>query len=670
MEPLVAVYTGEDRYAFVSYSHVDQSAVWAEIACLNENGVNVWFDDGINPGSVWRDEVALALASCSVVLFFVSPDSVRSEHCQQELNFALTRGKDVLCVYLDSTTLPPGMELSLSDKQAILRHEMSDRAYRSRLTESLRGFLAGERSYDTPMVSLVGDDVPSHDEQSIAVLPLTNRNLEADLDYLTEGIAEELVRGLTEIKGLRVAPHLAASQLGRTPIVEVGARLNVRHVLHGSIQRAGSRLRVNVLLTDVTEGRARWSQRYDGTLEDVFDFQDDVAARVVGALELELIERAGARTIDVGTANAHAYEAVLLGRQHFVKMTSGALLEARRCFRRAIDLDSDYLVAHDEVIHAVFAQICHYPDSASEAAAEIAALIPSCERLDPGRTLFDWNEIVELADGRVSVPGWDAIEQAQRSIDAIRAGAKKHRRFGGEQPFVQLSWLACAFGLARVTADVVERSLARSPEGTVTRTVAFELAAYAWASLGEFERAFDVLERALDENETRIGARVFRAALFSRTGQYGRAEEDLNVLRGSVPRNHGVFSHLYWSGETAAAVDYFDDLARHANYPLWTKVWGSLMLADPQLGDSAHADERIEQAVDYLEKGTQAHAIWVPQIRTVARAQCTDAVVAALESNDRYQRWLRAVGLDDGARDAFIDIVNTHSASIGIAIGK
>ncbi len=158
-------------------------------------------------------------------------------------------------------------------------------------------------------------------------------------------------------------------------------------------------------------------------------------------------------------------------------------------------------------------------------------------------------------------------------------------------------------------------------------------------------------------------------ALLSRTGQYGRAEADLEILRGRVPRNFGVFSHLYWSGETAAAIAYFDDLARRRNFPLWMNLWGSLMLADPQ-GDVEHADRRIEQAVDYLEEGARSRTLWVPQVRTIARAQCTDAVVTVLRENDRYQRWLRSVGLDDDVRDAFIGMVNKHSASIGIAIGR
>ena len=88
--------------------------------------MNIWYDDGINPGWPWRDEVAMALTNSGVVLYFVTPSSVLSSNCEEEVNFALTRGKKLICVHLEPTTLPLGMELSFSNKQATLRYGLSD----------------------------------------------------------------------------------------------------------------------------------------------------------------------------------------------------------------------------------------------------------------------------------------------------------------------------------------------------------------------------------------------------------------------------------------------------------------------------------------------------------------------------------------------------------------
>jgi hypothetical protein len=84
-------YKGDDPYIFVSYAHEDAALVYPELTRLRDQGFNIWYDEGISPGSTWRDEVALALTQCSVFLFFVSPRSVVSSNCMNEVNFSLSR---------------------------------------------------------------------------------------------------------------------------------------------------------------------------------------------------------------------------------------------------------------------------------------------------------------------------------------------------------------------------------------------------------------------------------------------------------------------------------------------------------------------------------------------------------------------------------------------------
>ena len=150
--------------------------------------------------------MALALTQCKVFLFFVTPRSVASTNCLNEVNFCLSRERKMLSVHLEQTALPLGLELSLSARQAIVRADLGAEAYQKKLSDSLMSLLprALPRAIE-PMAIPVGDLTPAAEsrEKSIAVLPLVNRSNDPDNEYLCDGISEELVRGLSQVDGFR-----------------------------------------------------------------------------------------------------------------------------------------------------------------------------------------------------------------------------------------------------------------------------------------------------------------------------------------------------------------------------------------------------------------------------------------------------------------------------------
>jgi hypothetical protein len=141
MEKPFPAYQGSDPYIFVSYAHSDAEVVYPELKALRDAGFNVWYDEGISPGTVWRDELAEHLASCSLFLFYISPRSVLSSNCNKEVNFALGKERPFLNVFLEKTSLTPGLEFSLSDVQAIEKHMLSEGDYRQKLSTSVRKLL-------------------------------------------------------------------------------------------------------------------------------------------------------------------------------------------------------------------------------------------------------------------------------------------------------------------------------------------------------------------------------------------------------------------------------------------------------------------------------------------------------------------------------------------------
>jgi S-DNA-T family DNA segregation ATPase FtsK/SpoIIIE len=135
--PPFDAYIGGDPFVFVSYSHADSQQVFPEIARLHSEGYHIWFDEGIDPGNEWPDEIADALTNSSVFLVFVSPRSAASRNVKNEINFALNNDKPILAVHLEETKLPSGLSLRMGDIQAILRYRMNSDSYWRKLLRAL-----------------------------------------------------------------------------------------------------------------------------------------------------------------------------------------------------------------------------------------------------------------------------------------------------------------------------------------------------------------------------------------------------------------------------------------------------------------------------------------------------------------------------------------------------
>lgn len=133
MTRLSPAYEGDEAYVFVSYSHVDDTKVRTEIAWLQSHGINVWWDEGIGGGTHWRDELASRISGCQLFLFYVSPNSMDSSVCRQELDHALSHERPILLSHLTETTLPEGIAFSVSNRQALLQYELSDEDYGRKL---------------------------------------------------------------------------------------------------------------------------------------------------------------------------------------------------------------------------------------------------------------------------------------------------------------------------------------------------------------------------------------------------------------------------------------------------------------------------------------------------------------------------------------------------------
>ncbi len=194
-------------------------------------------------------------------------------------------------------------------------------------------------------------------DRSVAVLPFRDMSPDRDQDYLCEGIAEEIMIALGKVKGLRVVSRTSAFRFksDEADIEEVGEKLGVSTLLDGSVRKMGERLRISVELIDAADGFRLWSERYERDIRDVFAVQDEIARRVVEALQLTL--SAGERDAlrKTSTRDINAFDYYLRGRKFFYKYNKRGIAFARELFERAIASDPAYARAY-----AGLADCCSY----------------------------------------------------------------------------------------------------------------------------------------------------------------------------------------------------------------------------------------------------------------------------------------------------------------------
>src|SRR5437868_544292 len=193
--------------------------------------------------------------------------------------------------------------------------------------------------------SAAAPDVPA---KSIAVLAFVNMSNDPENEFFSDGIAEEIINALTQVKALRVASRTSSFAFkGKSEdIGDVGRKLKVHTVLEGSVRKSGNRLRVTAQLIDVAEGYHLWSERYDRQLEDVFEIQDQISENIVRALRVVLGEDEKRAIEKTPTENVQAYEYYLRGRQALHQFRRTSLQYARRMFDRAIEIDPNFALAH------------------------------------------------------------------------------------------------------------------------------------------------------------------------------------------------------------------------------------------------------------------------------------------------------------------------------------
>ena len=207
----------------------------------------------------------------------------------------------------------------------------------------------------------------NYDRRSIAVLPFVNMSGDAENEYFSDGIAEEILNLLVKLPQLKVASRTSSFVFkGKdVTIPMVATELEVGTVLEGSVRRAGDRVRITAQLIEAQTDSHLWSETYDREFKDVFAIQDDIAHNIVDALEMTLSPKERRSLQYVATSNARAFDFYLRGRSYLYSMTTQDYEHAIQMFEQAISLDAKFALAYAGMADT-YSHLYRYVDATKE----------------------------------------------------------------------------------------------------------------------------------------------------------------------------------------------------------------------------------------------------------------------------------------------------------------
>lgn len=632
-------YSGSEPYIFVCYAHVDAETVYPELSWLSSEGFHVWYDEGIEPGLSWRDEVATSIMHCSLFLVYLSPRAVLSPVCLQEINLALNYERKILAVHLDETHLPPGLELSLSEKQAIYKKDYSELEFKTKVSGAVNKYVYDKYSYEETQSGPADDG-----EKSIAILPFSFRGGSQDGEYLSDGIADELIHGMSQIKSLRVVSGFAFRNQN-LDIRNIGRRYKVQSVLDGSVMQSGDRIRINVRLTDTSDGSMIWSHRYDQEIKDIFDIQDNVAASVLQALKVSL-SVGSEPSLGIGTHNIDAYDAYLLGAHEKRKDQRDAFQQAIQYFKRATEIDPGFGRAYYQL------GICYWELTVYRGLD--TDIIEKAERaFEKAKKLQYAPEVPWVHVHRRLHPD---IRPTQRELadEALKLIRNRDSSWRGFE-FVQIGRCLGGAGFYQASFDFLSKYTADSNEVFSEIESVENDTQLLLPVLDRHSEAIDLLTGRLDNMPADLLARQSRAMLYSRTRQFDKAEGDIRLLSREGHFDFVRFYQLYWQNRLEEAQIYFERILEDDNQPLRFRFWSCAMMG------------QAEQAIEYMESSA-ARGAPIFNIRVMLHNAVPKERVAEVEAHLRFHRVLGNFDINADWCSELVCLVNDVTRITGIHV--
>lgn len=560
----IQAYQGSGGYFFVSYAHKDAELVEPEISWINDAGYNLWFDDGIHVGTVWRKALADALSNARGVIFMCTANSSASANCLKEINFALNRKLPVFVIRLDQFPLPPEVELAIDDIQSLMPEKLGEQKYRHSLLAALSiaigsetnapaeqiatqraqavpiqssrrlGFTVGialtalalgvylvipdgsiawdddveseilDAPVTTDSATESGQQKPTH-QITLAVIPFQTAE-DQELSILSQAILDDLVFSMGFFGDHRTV--VGKPEDYNLDTIELGEKRKADYILSGTLAKSGDRTRLSARLTNSTTSEEVFVKRYDIRGADLLSVQDqvaDIGMELIQVMTRIEIRRAGAMKRE----DMDARHLELVAGSLFPHPESAKGVALRRA---AIEMDPNYALAHGTLAFQLY----------------WLALVGAIPETDEFKT-----EVVSLADRALQLSPNDQSVLAHASYvhraygNVAKALALATRRY--QLPGTDHTTYYEALIMDGRAEEVITLALAES-NGPVKSRIA-----QAYTVLGDFPAAEIWYRQHLAESAYQTTSRIMFSNVLAQQNKMQEAMEVVAEIRERTP---------------------------------------------------------------------------------------------------------------------------------------
>ena len=457
--------------------------------------------------------------------------------------------------------------------------------------------------------------------KSIVVLPFVNMSNDKEQEYFSDGLSEEIITNLSKIQTLKVISRTSAMHYKGTlkALKEIVAELNVQYVLEGSIRKNGNDIRITAQLINASQDANLWGEQYAGTLDDVFQIQEQVASKIASALQLHLSPDEHANLRKRFTASSEAYQEYLQGRYHWNKRTEQSLKNGMEHFRRAIEKDSLYALAYVGLADSYLALALLEFIPPREAFPNAKAAVEKAILIDPN------------------------IAEAYASSGVIKFQYEWDWR-GAELAFKKAITLNPNYGTAHHYYADYLKAMGRFKEALEEIKKAQEIDPLSLAintGLGhvlylsrQYDQAIEQYRKTLELDPNFLPARLWFGRPYLQKGMY---QDAIGELKAAVELSHqstmslAMLGHAYAaSGNKSEGLKVLDILMKRSEQQYVPSYWIGMIYIG--LGDR-------DQAFSWFGKAWEERSCWMAWIKVEPRFD-------SLRSDPRFEVLLKKMGLD------------------------
>lgn len=526
---------------------------------------------------------------------------------------------------IESVSIPGGVLISDRVNDELQGHPKIKTAYLG--SHELKHI---KRPVDIYAVKAKGIEVPTiasikaktgSSSRSIAVLPFVNMSGETENEYFSDGITEEIINALTRVEGLNVTSRTSAFAFkgNSKDVREIGAELNVSHVLEGSVRRAANQVRITAQLINTKDGFHIWSEVFDRGLEDIFQVQDEISKKIAAKLKENVKEiTAKERLVQQSTDSVQAYNHYLKGKYYWHKWTPEDVQKSIEQFKQAINLCPDYAEAYAGLAlsYSYMGAIGQLPTKAAYEQAEMAArnslkyndrISASHAALAMVKMLHHWDFEGALKHFKRALalgPGTPNILQAYALYLKVMGRNKAAIRIlkeAMEKDPLSLT-INADLGRAYLNAGKPEKALShfnKTLELDANFRTAIEGKGWAYVALGELEKALDIFEDYRISVGHKLKGVTQLGYIYGRLGKEEDVEQILKIMEQRDEEDKDVSLSMDFAVVYLGLEDR-EQVFRYLQQAFEERLGGILFIKTNPIWEPIRDDDRYHQLIEEI----------------------------------------------------------------------